>query len=105
MEENKEIPVEVPNPQMFSIIRVNDETGISGQGRVLDGVVFHNGKVAICWRTDTPDSKSLHGHSSITVFDSFKAFKAIHIDSHPDNKTEIKWWNSKLNKKKRKKGN
>lgn len=70
--------------ETFSIIRKADEGGVSGIGRVLDGVIFHNGKVAICWRTENK-----HGYTSVAVYDSFKAFKFIHIDSHPTNNTEI----------------
>ena len=79
------LPHGPPNePQMFTLWRRGDETGISGTGRVLDGVVFHNGKVVACWRSD------LHGgHASIVVYDSWDAFKAIHIDPHPPDQTEL----------------
>lgn len=70
-------------PRLFTIIRHADESGVSGTGRVLDGIVWHNGKVTVCWRTGP--------HSSIAVYDSFEIFKAIHIDSHPTNGTEIIW--------------
>lgn len=73
-------------PKLFTMIRKNDESHISGTGRVLDGIVFHNGKVAICWRTEHK-----HGHTGIGLYDSFEAFKFIHIDSHPTNETEIIW--------------
>lgn len=89
---------EIPEPKRFSVIRNFDENGISGVGRVLDGIVFHNGKVVVCWRTDAPNSESLHGHSSISLYDSFKGFKLIHIDSHPDNKTEIVWFTEEKKK-------
>lgn len=79
-------------PRVFSMIRNNDESGISGTGRVLDGVIFPNGKVVICWNTqDNPESKVDVG--SVSVFDCFKDFRDIHIGSHPSNKTEIKWLN------------
>lgn len=73
-------------PKIFSIIRKADESHVSGTGRVCDGIVFHNGKVAICWRTE-----NVHGYTSVAVYDSFEAFKFIHIDSHPTNNTEIVW--------------
>lgn len=72
----------------FTLVRQSDESGVSGTGRVLDGVVFHNGKTVICWRTDIGDS---HGYSSITLFDSFEAFEFIHIGSHPTNGSVIEW--------------
>lgn len=71
----------------FTVVRNDDESGVSGTGRILDGIIFHNGKVVICWRTDIDGTK--HGDSSIGVYESFGAFRRIHIDSHPDNKTEI----------------
>lgn len=71
----------------FTIIRNGDESGVSGTGRILDGIVFHNGKTVVCWRTDVDGTQ--HGDSSIGVYDSFGAFKRIHIDSHPSNDTEI----------------
>lgn len=69
-------------PRTFTIIRIKDETGISGKGRVLDGVVFSGGKTVISWISDKP---------SVVVYDTFEDFKHIHIDSHPKNKTEIIW--------------
>lgn len=73
-------------PRLFTIIRKADESGVSGVGRVLDGVLWHNGKVTVCWRTD-----DVHGYTSVAVYDSWNAFKYIHIDSHPTNGTEIKF--------------
>jgi len=69
-------------PRVFTIIRKKDESGVSGKGRVLDGVIFKDGKTVINWRSDK---------SSVTVFDTFDEFKQIHIDSHAKNKTEIIW--------------
>lgn len=74
-------------PKLFSIFRPNDESGISGTGRVLDGCLFHNGQVVICWRTDIEASK--HGYSSLGIYPSWKAFEFIHIESHPTNNTEV----------------
>jgi len=34
---------EVTEPKLFSLLRYEDETGVSGTGRVLDGVIFHTG--------------------------------------------------------------
>lgn len=73
----------------FTVIRLGDESGVSGTGRVLDGVVFHNGQVVICWRTDIEGSK--HGASSLGIYNSWEDFKYIHIDSHPANMTQIVW--------------
>ena len=73
-----------PQPRLFSLIRHTDQTGISGTGRVLDGVVFHNGKVVVCWRSDLRG-----GYSSLIVFDSWEAFEHVHITPHPREQTEI----------------
>ena len=76
-------------PKLFSIRRVNDESGVSGKGRVLDGVLFHNGQVVICWRTDIEGAK--HGYSSLGIYPNWEAFEFIHIKSHPTNETVIIW--------------
>lgn len=75
------------NPKLFSVFRKSDESGVSGTGRILDGVLFHNGQTVVCWRTDIDASK--HGHSSLGIYPTFEAFKFIHIDSHPTNGTEV----------------
>lgn len=74
-------------PRMFTVIRHFDATGISGTGRIMDGVIFHNGQVVICWRSDIKDSKI--GYSTISIYPSWEAFKHIHIDPHPENHTEV----------------
>jgi hypothetical protein len=74
-------------PKLFALVRRQDTTGVSGTGRVLDGVIFHTGQVVICWRSDLRQNEA--GFSSISVFPSWEAFRHIHIDSHPENATEI----------------
>jgi hypothetical protein len=76
-------------PRVFTVIRRDDESGVSGRGRVIDGFVAHNGKTIIVWRTDVDAAK--HGFSSIGIYDSYEAFFAIHIAAHPKNDTEIMW--------------
>ena len=75
-----------PEPRLFSLHRRADETGISGTGRVLDGVVFHNGKVVVCWRSDLRG-----GHSSVTVYDSWDGFLAVHVAPHPPEQTDLQF--------------
>lgn len=77
------------NARHFYIVRHGDESGVSGLGRVLDGVLWVNGQVTVMWRTDLDPMKV--GMSSITIFNNYRAFEDIHINSHPDNKTEIVW--------------
>jgi hypothetical protein len=79
---------EPQSPKVFTLIRNKDATGISGTGKVLDGVVFHTGQVVVCWRTDTNQET---GFSSIAIYPSWEAFKHIHIDSHPENESEVVW--------------
>jgi len=66
--------------EIFKIIREGDESGVSGLGHVLDGVIFDDGTCVVRWRTKLP---------STAIYPSFKDFKAIHIDAHPENKTII----------------
>jgi hypothetical protein len=69
-------------PQAFRMIRNGDETGVSGIGSVAEGCVFSNGFCAVTWQSATP---------CVQVWPSFEAFKAIHIDPHPTNRTELIW--------------
>lgn len=77
------------SPKIFTMIRAEDESGVSGIGRVLGGVLFHTGQVVVCWRTDT--EAAAHGHSSLGIYPSWKAFEFIHIESHPANKAQVIW--------------
>lgn len=70
------------NPQVFVMIRHSDETGVSGTGPVVDGIIFPSGSCVVEWRGATP---------CVQVWPSFTAFKRVHIDPHPDNKTELRW--------------
>jgi len=74
-------------PQLFSLVRHEDETGISGPGRVLDGVIFHTGQVVVCWRSDLRSGNP--GFSSISIYPTWKAFETIHILPHPANQSEV----------------
>lgn len=76
-------------PKTFHVIRQADESGVSGTGKVIDGIVWANGWTQIFWRTDLNPVK--RGNSSITFFESFDAFERIHITSHPTNNTIIVW--------------
>jgi hypothetical protein len=68
----------------FKMLRRGDESGVSGTGVVLEGVVFTCGTTVIHWLTPAPKG-------SISIWDSFDLFKEIHIDSHPDNRTMLIW--------------
>jgi len=77
-------PITLP-PQAFVMVRKSDETGISGTGVICEGTIYSNGKVTTCWTSQTP---------AVHVWDSFKAFKSVHIDPHPDNGTEIRYFST-----------
>ena len=60
---------EVKVMKMFYLKRDNDESGVSGTGRVAQGFVFDNGKVAVTWLSE---------HPSVTVYDNLGEVTAIH---------------------------
>ena len=66
----------------FTACRQNDETGISGEGIVIEGATFATGHTVIHWLTPAP-------RGSIAFFDAFDDFLKIHIKPHPTNKTII----------------
>ena len=53
----------------FYLVRIEDASGVSGTGRVAQGVIFDNGKVALTWLSD---------HPSVTVYDNIGEVRAIH---------------------------
>jgi hypothetical protein len=71
-------------PRLFQLLRLFDESGVSGTGIVLSGVVWPNKKVTVCWNAG-------EAPSSIVVYDSLRDFKAIHMKPHPTNKSKIIW--------------
>jgi hypothetical protein len=75
-------PISATRPRLFSMVRQADESGVSGTGHVLDGVVWRNGKVTIAWDTDGAPN-------SICNYDAYGDFKTNHVDAHPSNATII----------------
>ena len=71
-----------PIPQVFTMTRQSDETGVSGTGTVGAGVILSSGIVMFEWFSATP---------SINQYPSFDAFLAVHVDAHPNNETSIEW--------------
>jgi len=64
----------------FHLLRLADESGVSGIGWVAEGTLFSNGWVVLVWPTGTPslnfyesieDVEAVHGHGGQTriVFD------------------------------------
>jgi hypothetical protein len=66
----------------FVMHRAHDASGVSGTGLVLEGVHFSTGVVVVHWLTPPP-------RGSISVFDSFDQFLAIHVRPHPDNRSML----------------
>ena len=94
----KSIPIELAEPKMFTLVRNKDESGISGTGRVLDGIIYHTGQVVVCWRSDDPNSKS-PARPSLGIYDSLKDFLDTHVNNH-DNDTDLILYDSKIPKPK-----
>ena len=63
--------------KIFYLNRTEDESGVSGTGRVAQGFIFDNGKVCVTWLSE---------HPSVTVYDSIGEVRAIHGHA---GKTEI----------------
>ncbi len=79
----------MPTPRLFTLIRRSDETGLSGTGRILDGVIFHTGQVVVCWRTDTRPENP--GYTSLAIYPSWEAFLHIHVRPHGPEAAEIRF--------------
>lgn len=59
----------------FHLYRTKDLTGVSGTGRVAEGVIFSNGWVAMTWLSEQPSIsfytsidqvEAIHGHNGTT---------------------------------------
>ena len=53
----------------FYLVRLEAASGVSGTGRVAQGIVFDNGRVAMTWLSE---------HPSTTVYDNLGEVRAIH---------------------------
>ena len=69
----------------FTMERRSDESGVSGTGVVLEGVVFEDGRVVIRWLPGNAHAQST------ACYDSFEDFETIHITSHPTNGTVVRF--------------
>lgn len=75
----------------FYLERTEDESGVSGTGKVAEGVEFEDGAVAMQWLShktsitffrNIRNLKSIHGHGGKT--------KVVFIDPDPLDTTEAK---------------
>jgi len=66
-------PLQLPSGRQgiatFHLLRLEDESGVSGTGWVAEGAVFSNGWVALTWLGETP---------SLNFYPSLEAVEAIH---------------------------
>ena len=53
----------------FVLNRVEDKTGISGEGVIAEGVQFTDGQCVLRWLTE---------YSSIAIYDDIETLEAIH---------------------------
>ena len=65
----------------FFLERETDPTGMSGTGRVADGIEFDNGQIAMTWKKEFP---------SVTVFQSISTVEKLHSHNAQD-PTRIVW--------------
>ena len=66
----------------FTVCRQHDETGVSGEGVIIEGVVLASGHCIIHWLFPPP-------RGGIAIFDSLEDFLKVHVKPHPQNKTII----------------
>lgn len=66
----------------FTVCRQSDETGVSGDGIVIEGIELATGQAVVHWLWPRP-------RGSIAIFDSFSDFVKVHIAPHPKNGTII----------------
>ena len=55
--------------KIFYLKRTEDESGVSGTGRVAQGFIFDNGRVAVTWLSE---------HPTVTIYDNVGEVHAIH---------------------------
>lgn len=55
--------------RLFCLVRHEDETGISGTGKIAEGVIFPGGQALLYWLTH---------HNSIGIYPSLDELVAIH---------------------------
>jgi hypothetical protein len=70
-----------PGGTTFKLLRRHDESGVSGTGFVLEGIVFTDGSCVVRWCTDTADqSWTVYGIENGKS--GWHRFIDIHVQSH-----------------------
>lgn len=70
----------------FYMKRDEDVSGVSGTGRVADGVEFENGLCAVTWKSEYP---------SVTIYQSITVVEKVHTHKGKD-KTRLVWVDPKF---------
>ena len=60
----------------FTVCRQHDQTGVSGEGVIIEGVVLASGHCIIHWLFPPP-------RGGIAIFDSLEDFLKVHVKPHP----------------------
>ncbi|TMR97573.1 hypothetical protein EJK15_17525 [Nonomuraea basaltis] len=77
-------------PRLFFLQRDHDVSGISGTGRVADGVLWPDGSVSVRWRGARPslvhwscldDVEAIHGHGGATQIVWIDAGEVTHAEA------------------------
>lgn len=79
----KKLPKLAPEGiRTFTVARQYDETGVSGEGVVIEGLTLATGQCVVHWLYPPP-------RGGIAIFDSMNDFIKVHILPHPSNRTII----------------
>lgn len=76
-------------PRLFTLTRASDESGVSGTGLVLRGIVWPAGQVTVCWCA--PAGPVPIADNIPQSYKSWQHFAAIHIGQHPPEQSEIEF--------------
>ena len=79
----KKLPKLAPEGiRTFTVARQYDETGVSGEGVVIEGLTLATGQCVVHWLYPPP-------RGGFAIFDSMNDFIKVHILPHPSNRTII----------------
>lgn len=79
----KKLPKLAPEGiRTFTVCRQYDDSGVSGEGVVIEGVVLATGQCIVHWLYPPP-------RGGIAIFDSMSDFIKVHIQPHPSNRSII----------------
>ena len=64
----------------FTVCRPLDTTGVSGEGVIIEGIIWATGQCVIHWLYPPP-------RGGFAIFDSLEDFLKVHVRPHPKNET------------------